>query len=136
MSTSNSKAAGGVERPLSPHLQIYRMSWTMFTSGLHRVTGLALSIGTLVLAYWLISTALGKGAYEWNQWLFGSWIGRLALLGFTWSLFQHLVSGVRFLIWDFGRGFGEHERFLMAKMTFFVSIPLTLLAWIVGYAVK
>lgn len=136
MSTTQSKAGSGVERPLSPHLFIYAPSWTMVMSVVHRGTGAALYFGTLLLAVWLIAAASGKAAYDSVQWLFGSWIGLLVLFGYTWALVCHLIGGIRFLIWDFGLCFDEKSRFMLSKLNLFLSVPLTILVWVVGYAVK
>ena len=124
------------ERPLSPHLQVYRLIFTMVLSGLHRITGLVLGLGTLLLAYWLIALASGPDAFATAQWLFGSWIGRLVLLGFTFSLFYHLRNGVRHLRWDTGRGLEIDEARRSGIAVVVVSIGLTLAAWIVGYMMR
>ncbi|MET0606354.1 MAG: succinate dehydrogenase, cytochrome b556 subunit [Beijerinckiaceae bacterium] len=125
-----------VARPLSPHLQIYRWTWTMAMSIAHRVTGAALYAGSLLLAAWLIAAAFGPASYERAQWLAGSWLGRLALFGYTYALFHHMVGGVRHFIWDAGRGFEPEARMNLARMTPFVAGALTILAWIVGYAAR
>src|SRR3546814_15494672 len=93
-----------VERPLSPHLQIYRWPVTMATSILHRATGIALAVGSLLLAWWLLAAAAGPDYYSMVQAIMGSWLGRLVLFGFTWALLYHLLSGIRHLFWDSGRG--------------------------------
>src|ERR1700741_74027 len=95
-------------RPLSPHLQIYRPQLTSVLSILHRATGIALGVGTLLLVYWLIAVAAGAGAraaYDVAQRLIGSWFGRLLLFGWTLAFFYHLANGVRHLAWDAGYGF-------------------------------
>jgi succinate dehydrogenase / fumarate reductase cytochrome b subunit len=136
MSTTQSKAGSGVERPLSPHIQIYAPSWTMVMSIVHRITGAALYFGTLLLAYWLISAAAGGSTFATAQAIFGSFLGRLVLFGFTWALLHHLIGGIRFLIWDFGLCFEREPRLMLAKLNLFLSVPLTILVWVVGYAVK
>ncbi len=136
MSTTQTKAGTGVERPLSPHLQIYAPSWTMVMSVVHRITGAALYFGTVLLAWWLIAAAAGQAPYATAQAVFGSWIGRLVLFGYTWALVHHLIGGIRFLIWDFGLAFEEKPRFFLSKLNIVLSVPLTLLLWVVGYAVK
>ncbi len=124
------------ERPLSPHLQVYRLIFTMVLSGLHRITGLVLGLGSLLLAYWLIALASGPDAFATAQWLFGSWFGRLVVLGFTFSLFYHLCNGVRHLWWDTGRGLEIDEARRSGVMVVVVSVALTLAAWIVGYMMR
>ena len=124
-----------VERPLSPHLTIYRLTLTMMMSIVHRITGAALYIGTLLVAWWLIAAASGPNGYATVQWFMGSWIGRLMLFGYTWALIHHMLSGLRYLIWDTGRGFGPSEREWLVRATLFGSVTLTVVLWIVGYLV-
>jgi succinate dehydrogenase / fumarate reductase cytochrome b subunit len=124
--------APAVQRPLSPHLQIYRWTWTMAMSIFHRATGAALYLGTVLVAFWLVSMAAGPAAYARAQWFFGSWIGYLVLFGYTWVLMHHMLGGVRHLVWDFGRGMEPGQRFMMARFTLIGSIGLTLLIWIVA----
>lgn len=102
----------------------------------HRITGAALYFGTLLLAYWLVAAASGDAAFATAQMIFGSLLGRLVLLGYTWALIHHLIGGVRFLIWDFGLCFDEEARVMLAKANLFLSVPLTILVWIAGYAFK
>jgi succinate dehydrogenase / fumarate reductase, cytochrome b subunit len=119
------------ERPLSPHLQIYRPMLTMMMSIVHRITGVGLYFGTLLLAWWLISVASPNG-YARFEWFADSWIGRLILFGYTWALIHHMLGGVRHLIWDTGRGFGPSEREWLAAANLIGSIAITLVLWIVG----
>lgn len=125
-----------VERPLSPHLQIYRWPVTMATSILHRATGIALAIGSLLLAWWLLAAAAGPDYYAMVQAIMGSWLGRLVLFGFTWALFYHLLSGIRHLFWDTGRGFGLPAANRASWLVIAGSVVLTVLAWILAYAWK
>src|SRR3954466_13717789 len=98
-----------IDRPLSPHMQTYRWTLTMALSIVHRATGVALYFGTLLLAWRLISAALGPRAYANVQALPGSVIGRLIVFGYTWALLHHLLSGLRHFAWDLGYGFKERE---------------------------
>lgn len=123
-------------RPLSPHLQIYRWTWTMAMSIAHRVTGCALYAGTLLIAAWLIAAASGKSSFDWAQWFAGSPLGLLILFGYTYALFHHMVGGVRHFIWDFGHGFEPEARMNLARMTPFVAGALTVIVWAVGLAVR
>lgn len=125
-----------IERPLSPHLQIYRPMLTMMMSIVHRITGAALFFGTLLMLWWLIAAASGPTSYATFQWFAGSIIGRLVLLGYTWALFHHMLGGLRHFIWDTGRGFGPTEREWLARATLIGSIALTIITWIVAYAVR
>lgn len=140
MSTTDTKApnlgATGRQRPLSPHLEIYRFTWTMASSIVHRITGIALYAGTILLAAWLLSAASGKPSYDTAQWLFGSFLGRIVLFGYTWALIHHLLGGIRHLIWDTGAGFERGPRMALAKWNFILSVILTLVIWIIGYAVR
>jgi succinate dehydrogenase / fumarate reductase cytochrome b subunit len=99
------QAKGGRERPLSPHLQIYRWPVTMATSITHRATGIALAAGTLLVAWWLIATATSADAYDTFSMVARSPLGLLILFGFVWSLAFHLLNGIRHLFWDSGYGF-------------------------------
>src|SRR5208282_4962163 len=120
-------------RPLSPHLQVYRMTLTMVMSGLHRISGLVLYFGTLLLAWWLMAAAAGPTGYARFEWFAGSLIGRLVLFGYTWALIHHTLGGVRHLIWDTGRGFGAQQREWLAAATIIGSIGLTVIVWVIGY---
>jgi succinate dehydrogenase / fumarate reductase, cytochrome b subunit len=122
-----------VERPLSPHLSIYRPMLTMMMSITHRITGAALFFGTLLLTWWLLAAASGPTAYAKVQGFLGSIIGLLILFGYTWALIHHMLGGVRHLIWDTGRGFGPVEREWMTLANLIGSVGLTLLVWIVGF---
>jgi succinate dehydrogenase / fumarate reductase cytochrome b subunit len=119
-------------RPLSPHLQIYRWSWTMAMSIVHRVTGGALYVGIALVAIWLVALASGPDAFEEVQEFFGSPLGYLILFGYTWALLQHMIGGVRHLIWDFGYGMEPVERINMARFTLIGAVTLTLLIWILA----
>lgn len=128
--------APAAARPLSPHLQIYRWSWTMAMSVAHRVTGAALYAGTLLLAVWLVAAASGPWSFDWANWIAGSFLGRLVLFGYTYALFHHMVGGLRHFVWDFGKGFDYETRMNMARFTPAVAAVLTVLAWIAGYAAR
>jgi succinate dehydrogenase / fumarate reductase cytochrome b subunit len=122
-----------VERPLSPHLSIYKPMLTMMMSIVHRITGAALFFGTLLLTWWLLAAASGPTAYAKVQAFMGSIIGLLILFGYTWALIHHMLGGIRHLIWDTGRGFGPAEREWLTLANLIGSIGLTLLIWIVGF---
>ena len=127
------EAKRAVERPLSPHIGIYRPMLTMIMSIVHRLTGAALFFGTLLLAWWLLAAASGPSAYSNLQAFTGSIVGRLILFGYTWALIHHMLGGVRHLIWDTGRGFGPTEREWLTLATLIGSIGLTIVVWILGY---
>jgi len=121
------------DRPLSPHLQIYRPMLTMMMSIVHRITGAALYVGMLLLVWWLTAAAAGPNAYATVQWFMETVFGRLILFGYTWALIHHMLGGIRHLIWDTGRGFEQNEREWLSLATAVGSVSLTLLLWIVGY---
>lgn len=121
-------------RPLSPHLQVYKPQLTSMLSILHRLTGVALAFGTLLLVWWLIAAATGPGAYDAVQSFIGSILGRLLLLGWTFSLFYHLANGIRHLAWDTGRGFELATAYATGWLVVIAAIVLTLVSWIGGYA--
>jgi succinate dehydrogenase / fumarate reductase, cytochrome b subunit len=121
------------ERPLSPHLSIYRMTLTMAMSIVHRITGAALYFGTILLAWWLVAAAVGPNAYANVEWFMSTIIGKLILLGYTWALLHHALGGMRHLIWDMGYGFEPKERELLTLATLVGSIGLTVALWVIGY---
>jgi succinate dehydrogenase / fumarate reductase, cytochrome b subunit len=124
-----------VQRPISPHLQIYRLTATMVMSGLHRLSGMSLYFGSVLLVWWLIAVASGPNAYATVQWLMGTLIGRLVLLGFSWALIHHALGGVRHLIWDTVHGLEPNEREWLARATIVGSLGLTAILWIIGYMI-
>lgn len=93
-----------VARPLSPHLQIYKPLINMVMSIIHRITGAALYVGSLLLAWWLIAAATGPGYFNFINGLASSIVGKIVLLGYTWALLHHMAGGIRHMIWDTGRG--------------------------------
>ena len=127
--------AHGSGRPLSPHLQVYRWQYTMLTSILHRATGIALTVGTLLLAWWLVAAASGPEAYATAQGFIGSVFGMLILFGWTFALFYHLANGIRHLVWDAGLGLDLPNAERGAYIVGASSIGLTILVWIVGLIV-
>jgi succinate dehydrogenase / fumarate reductase cytochrome b subunit len=125
------EARAPVQRPLSPHLQVYRLTLSMFMSGLHRITGLALCAGMIMLAWWLLAAAVGQNAYGTFEAFATHWTGRLVLFGFSWSLLHHLIGGLRYLIWDLGYGLGNEEREWLVRANIVGSIGFTVLFWVV-----
>jgi succinate dehydrogenase / fumarate reductase cytochrome b subunit len=125
-----------VDRPLSPHLGIYRMTITMLMSIVHRITGSALYVGTLLLAAWLVSAAMGERAYTTVNALFGHPIGKLILFGYTWAVFHHMLGGVRHLIWDTGRGLSPRSADVLGWLTILGSLSLTAALWVIGLSLR
>jgi len=121
-----------VERPLSPHLQIYKPQISSVLSILHRLTGLALGVGTLLLTWWLVSLAAGPASFAVVQGFVGSVVGILILIGFSWALFYHLCNGIRHLAWDLGWGFELPHATASGWAVVIASFVLTALAWILA----
>lgn len=123
------------ERPLSPHLQIYKPQISSTLSILHRATGIALSAGTLLLVYWLVSAAAGPEAFATAQGLIGSILGRILLFGWSFALFYHLGNGIRHLAWDAGWGFELPVMHRTGWAVVIFAVAMTLIAWIVALVV-
>ncbi len=123
-------------RPLSPHLQVYRPQLTSILSIVHRLTGVALAFGTLLLVYWLAAAATGPEAFFTAQNLIGSIVGRLLLFGWTFALFYHLCNGIRHLFWDAGYGFDLPAAYRSGWLMVIASFALTFGAWALGYALR
>ena len=122
-------------RPLSPHLQIYKPMLTMMMSIMHRITGVGLYFGIILLMWWLTAASISDSYFDFVQGFFGHWFGRLLLFGFTWSLMHHALGGLRHLLWDTGRGFDLKVVEWLARANLAGSIVLTFLLWIIGYGV-
>ena len=123
-------------RPLSPHLQVFKPLITMVMSILHRITGAALYFGTILVAWWLIAAASGPDYFAWVDGFFGSFFGRLILFGYTWALMHHMLGGLRHFVWDMGAGFELPVANRMAWATVIGSVTLTVLIWVVGYMAR
>ena len=136
LSPESSGTGAAKTRPLSPHLSIYKPIPTMVMSILHRITGVALYFGTILVAWWLISAASGAASFDTANWFFGSFLGRLILFAYTWVLMHHMLGGLKHLVQDTGAGL---DKSLTTKMALFhpvVSSVLTILIWIIGYMVR
>ncbi|MCH9692905.1 MAG: succinate dehydrogenase, cytochrome b556 subunit [Gammaproteobacteria bacterium] len=118
-------------RPLSPHISIYRWPITMATSILHRATGIANSVGFIVLAAWLFDAAAGADAYAVFAAFMGSTIGKLLLIGWTFSFFFHFGNGIRHLIWDAGHGFEIVQANRSSWFVLILAVALTAACWAV-----
>ena len=123
-------------RPLSPHLQVYRLPLSALMSISHRATGVLLAAGSLVLVYWLAAVAGGPDAFAEAQALLGSLPGRALLLLLTFSLFYHLGNGIRHLFWDAGAGFELRTAHASGVAVIVAAVVLTLAAWALGYAMR
>ncbi|SEO51639.1 succinate dehydrogenase, cytochrome b556 subunit [Aquisalimonas asiatica] len=121
-------------RPLSPHLQIYRLPFIAVLSISHRMAGVANSIGSLLVIYWLVSLASGPDAFERAQAVLGSWLGLIILFLFSLGLFYHLCNGIRHLFWDAGKGFELETAKRSGQAVIACAVGLTVLVWIVAFA--
>lgn len=120
------------ERPLSPHLSIYRWPITMTLSILHRITGVALSMGLILLAYWLVAVANGGADYDQLNSLLSTVIGRACLIGWSFAFFLHLANGVRHLVWDVGRGFEIKQADASAWFVLLLALAMTVIFWVLS----
>ena len=125
-----------VQRPLSPHLQVYRPQISSVLSILNRATGIALSAGALVLVWWLVAAATSPEAFGQVQWFLDSALGWLLLLGWTVSLFFHFFNGIRHLAWDAGYGFDKPLYEYTGWAVVIATAVCTLLVWIAGLALR
>lgn len=121
-------------RPLSPHLQVYKLPQAAILSITHRICGVGLTAGLLLLTYWLTAAAYGPEAYATATALLSSFIGRLILFGFTLALAYHTCNGVRHLFWDAGKGLEKEQLVKSATTTIAASVVLTILIWIAAYS--
>lgn len=118
-----------VNRPLSPHLQIWKWTLTMALSIFHRASGIALAVGTLMLVWMLVAAASGQMAYETFHSFASSFVGQILLFGWTGAMFFHLCSGIRHLMMDAGYLLTIPQAEKAGKIIFIVSIALTLAVW-------
>ena len=121
-------AARRRERPLSPHLSIYRPIVTMVMSIMHRVTGMMNIAGLVLVVGYIVALASGPEAYAWASGIYSSWVGRIILVAFTWSLVHHMFGGFRHFVWDTGRGQGE-VRYQLTWLNLVGSILVTAVLW-------
>lgn len=120
------------QRPLSPHLQVYRPQLTSITSTLHRISGVLLSLGSLVLVAWLLALAAGPGAFEaLNGWLAHP-VAVAAMVVWTWLLVYHLLNGIRHLCWDAGWFLELGPTYVTGWLVVIASFVLTALVWAGG----
>ncbi len=125
-----------VRRPLSPHLQVYRPQITSTMSIFHRITGVALAAGALLLVWFLVAAATSDAAFGRVAWFIGSPVGYLLLFGWTVALWYQFCNGIRHLFWDFGKGFELPQVHASGKAVFAATAVLTVLTWIVILAAR
>ena len=116
-------------RPLSPHLQVYRPQMTSVMSILHRAAGVVLTTGTLIMAAWLVSLALGKEAYDVVVMVIGHPLGQFVLFGYSVALIYHALNGVRHLGWDLGFGLTIPKVYKNGQIVLFLTVVLTMGLW-------
>ena len=136
MASSDASPGSPRSRPLSPHLSIYRPTMTMAMSIAHRISGAALYVGVLLLAWFLIAVSSDASSFAVFSDFISSFIGRLTLFVITWALFHHLVGGVRHILWGAGYGLDAPLRDQMAWATAIGGFALTVLVWAIGLAVR
>ena len=123
------------ERPLSPHLQVYRLPlYGAIMSILHRITGVALSIGALFMVAWLWAAAYDSGYFVMWRSFFGSIIGQIMLIGWSAAFYYHLGNGIRHLWWDTGAGFTNQSVEKTGKIILGFTAATTLLTWIIVWS--
>ncbi len=123
-----------VRRPMSPHLGVYRLQLSMVLSGLNRISGIVTSLGTLLLVWWLVAAASGPKPFDTVQHVVANPLGMIVLFGWTLALVFHTVGGLRHLAWDAGYGFAKDVFNRTGPIVIAVSVVLTLLIWVVGFA--
>jgi succinate dehydrogenase / fumarate reductase cytochrome b subunit len=133
MTDAKAQARGPQDRPMSPHLQVWRWHVTMATSILHRATGMALYVGALIAAGWFIALAAGPDAFDGYRGFLGSPIGYLILFGLSFSLFYHLGNGIRHLVWDTGKGFEIKTADMSGWAAIVFAIVATVLIWVIAF---
>ena len=129
---TGTQGRGPTDRPLSPHMSVWRWHVTMFTSILHRLTGLKLYGGVLIIAGWVVALAMGRQAFDAYRALLGSPIGLLSLFLLTFGLFYHLANGVRHLFWDTGKGFDPKTADMTGWATIAFGVVATVLIWAIA----
>ena len=116
--------------PLSPHLQIYRWQISSLLSITHRISGVINLLSLILIFFWLIALSLGESNYESFLLIINSFIGKFILIGFTWSMSFHLLSGLRHLIWDLGYGFEIKTANISGIIVIISSLALTIIFWL------
>jgi len=120
------------QNPLSPHLQIYRWHISSLLSITHRISGVANLFSLILMFFWLLFLSFGESSYESFLFIINSFIGKFILIGFTWSMSFHLLSGIRHLIWDFGYGFEIRTANISGIIVIIASLVLTVIFWLLA----
>ena len=120
------------KNPLSPHLQIYRWQISSLISITHRITGMLNFLGLIFISAWISSAGIGENIFEYFSVFLKSFIGRFILIGFTWSMSYHLLSGIRHLFWDLGYGYEIKTANFSGILVILSSLILTIVLWMIG----
>ena len=120
------------KNPLSPHLQIYRWHISSLLSITHRISGVVNLLGLILIFFWLLFLSLGESNYELFLLIINGFFGKLILIGFTWSMSFHILSGIRHLAWDFGYGFEIKTANISGIIVIIFSLLLTILFWLLA----
>lgn len=122
--------SSNTNRPLSPHLGVYGWQISMFTSVVHRATGIVVAVGSIFLAVWLCAAASGPGAFAAVNGIAAAWYGQILMFGWTLALFYHLCNGIRHLVWDFGIGLELETAIITGYLAVGLAIVLTIVVWL------
>ena len=120
------------QNPLSPHLQIYRWHISSLLSMAHRISGVINLLALILILFWLIALILGEGSYESFLLTINSFFGKFILIGFTWSMCFHILSGIRHLVWDLGYGFEIKTANISGIIVIISSLVLTIIFWLLA----
>ena len=120
------------QNPISPHLQIYRWHISSLLSITHRIAGVINLLALILMFFWLFAFSLGENNYELFLLAINSFFGKFILIGFTWSMSFHLLSGLRHLIWDFGYGFEIKTANISGIIVIILSLIMTVIFWLLG----
>ena len=118
--------------PLSPHLQIYRWHISSLLSITHRISGVINLIALILIFFWLIVLSFGESNYELFLLIINSFFGKFILIGFTWSMSFHLLSGIRHLVWDLGYGFEIKTANISGVIVIILSLAVTIIFWLLA----
>ncbi len=124
------------DRPLSPHLSIYRPLYTMILSITHRITGVGLTLGLLMVTWWFLAAAISEGYFEFANAMLTSVVGGIILIASLWALMFHLCNGIRHLFWDAGYGFDLQTAWRSGLVVIFGSITLTVLVLVISMGAR
>jgi len=120
------------KNPLSPHLQIYRWQISSLLSIIHRITGILNLLGLIFISAWISSAGIGENLFEYFSVFLKSFIGKFILIGFTWSISYHLLSGIRHFFWDLGYGYEIKTVNISGVIVIISSLLLTVFLWLIG----